>query len=132
MEKPEEIVQKLNELVDSDFDLTILDSLIKKFKEQLKTDVNFFDLEYFNEQRMLEARSNKTAKEEPKDFNSAFEFREIERKCLKYSQLKSEFHIEKSSFSLYKDYLLYFYLGSAKNDKVIKDYLTDLDRLKKV
>jgi hypothetical protein len=132
MEKPEEI-QKLNELVDSDhFDLTILDFLIKQFKEQLKTDVIFLDLEFYDEARMLEARSNKTAKEELKDFNAAFEYREIERRCEKYRQLKSEFHIEKSSFYQNKDYLLYFCLGNGKNDKALRDFLNDLDRLKKV
>jgi hypothetical protein len=124
MEKPEEIVQKLNKVVDSDpFDLTELDSLVKRFMEQAKTSVKFLDLEIYGEARMLEARRNKIAKEELKDFNSAFEFREIERKCEKYSQLKSEFHIEKSSFYQYKDYLLCFCLGTAKNDKIIRDYL---------
>jgi hypothetical protein len=133
MEKPEKIIQKLNEVVDSDpFDLTEFDSLIIQFKELLKTDVKFLDLEFYDEARMITARSNKTAKEELNDFNAAFEYREIERKCLKYSQLKSEFNIEKSSFYQYKDYLLYFCLGTGKNDKVVRDYMNDLDRLKKV
>jgi len=126
MEKPEEIVQRLNEVVDSnEFDLTEFDFLVKRFKEQFKTEVKFLDLEFYDETRMLAARSNKTAKEELKDFNAAFEFREIERKCLKYSQLKSEFQIEKSSFYQYKEYLLYFCFGNGKNDKVIRDYLND-------
>lgn len=133
MENPEEMVRKLNEMVDSDeFNLTEFDFHFKRFMEQANISVRFLDLEYFNEQRMLEARSNKTAKEELKDFNAAFEYREIERKCEKYCQLKSEFKIEKSTFYIYKDYLLYFCLGNGKNDKVLRDFLNDLDRLKKV
>ena len=133
MEKLDEMVQELNELMESEsFDRTEFDFLIKQIKEQLKTDLKFLDFEYYNEVRMETARNNKIAKEKIKDFNAAFEYREIERKCLKYGQLKSEFHIEKSSFYLYKDYLLYFCLGTGMNDKVISDYLIDLDRLKKV
>ena len=133
MGKPEEIIQKLNELVESDqFDHTKFDFLITLLKEQLKTDVKFFDFEYYNEARMESARSNKNAMVKLKDFVAAAEFREIEWECQKYSQLKSEFLIEKSSFYLDKDYLIYFCLGTAKNDKVIRDYLTDLDRLKKI
>jgi hypothetical protein len=132
MENPEEIVKKLNKMVDSnEFDFTEFDFLLKRFMEQAKISVRFLDLEYFNEQRMLDARSNKTAKEELKDFNSAFEYREIERKCDKYSQLKSEFKIEKSTFYVYREYLLYFCLGNGKNDKVLRDFLDDLDRFKK-
>jgi hypothetical protein len=126
MEKPQEIVQKLNELVESDlFNRTEFDFLIQQIKEQLKTPVKFLDLEFYDEARMLSARSNKIANEKIKDFNSAFEFRKIERKCLKYSQMKSEFHIEKSSFYLYKYYLLYFCLGTSRHDKVLRDYLID-------
>jgi hypothetical protein len=133
MEKPEEIVQKLNEVVDSDpFDHIEFDFLIKRFKELSKTTVKFLDLEYYDGIRLESARRNKIANEKIQNFNSAFEYREIERKCEKYSQLKSEFKIEKSTFYLYRKYLLYFCLGNGKNDKVLRDFLNDLDRLKKI
>jgi len=72
---------------------------------------------------MLSARSDKIAKEKIQDFNAAFEFREIERKCEKYNKIKSECHIEKSTFYNYKNYLLYFCLGTARHDKTIRNYL---------
>jgi hypothetical protein len=126
MEKLGEIVQRLNELMKSDqFDLTEFNFLIQQIKEQLKTPVKFLDFEFYDEARMETARNNKIAMEKIKDFNAAFEFREIERKCLKYSQMKSEFHIEKSSFYLYKYYLLYFCLGTSRHDKFLRDYLID-------
>lgn len=124
----EKMVRKLNEMVDSnEFDLTEFDFLLKRFMQQAKISVRFLDLEFYDEARMLAAKSNKTANEDLKDFNTAFEFREIERRCEKYIKLKSEFHIVKSSFYLYKDFLLYFCLGIGKNDKVVRDYMNDLD-----
>ena len=44
MENPEEIVLKLNELLESDqFDRNEFDFLIKLLKEYVKTDVKFLD-----------------------------------------------------------------------------------------
>jgi hypothetical protein len=124
MENPEEMVRNLNEMLDSDhFDIAEFDFLLKRFMEQAKISMRFLDLEYFNEQRMLEARCHKIGKEEQKDFNAAFEYREIERKCEKYGQLKSEFKIKKSTFYLYRGYLLYFCMGNGKNDAFIKSRL---------
>ena len=60
-----------------------------------------------------------------KDFERAAEFREMEKECLNYIQLKREFNIEKSIFYYEKDYLFYFCLGTAKNDKIVKDSLNE-------
>ena len=124
MEKPEELVQKLNELLESDhFDRTEFYFLIKLLKEQFKTDIKFFDFEYYNEERMESARSNKITREKLKDFEAACIFREEERECQKYIEIKTEYNIRKSAFYYEKDYLFYFCLGTAKNDKIVRDYL---------
>jgi hypothetical protein len=124
MEKPGEIVQKLNELMESEkFDRTEFDFLISQIKDQLKTEVKFLDFEFYNEARMLTARSNKISMEKIQDFNAAFEFREIERECQKYIAIKTKFNIENSTFYFEKDYLFYFCLGTAKNDIIVRDYL---------
>lgn len=124
MEKPEVILQELNKLVEYyQFDYTEFDFLINLLKEKRKTDVKFLDFEYYSEERMESARSNKNAKVKLKDFEAAAEFREIEWECLKFIKLKSEYHIEKSQFYYDKDYLFYFCLGTAKNDEIIRVYL---------
>jgi hypothetical protein len=126
METPEEIVQKLNELLESDlFDLNEFDSLIKRFMLKVKTDIKFLDFEYYNEARMESARSNKMAKVTLKDFEAAAEFREMERECQKYIEIKTEYNLEKSAFYYGNDQLFYFCLGTAKNEKFVRDYLTD-------
>jgi len=124
MEKLEEMVQKLNELLETDqFDRTDFDSLIRQIKEQLKTEVKFLDFDFYDEARMLTARSNKNAMVKLKEFEAAAEFREIEWECLKYIKIKSEYHIEKSQFYYEKNYVFYFCVGTAKNDKILRDYL---------
>jgi len=126
MEKLDEMVQKLNKLMESDqFDRTEFDFLINRIKDELKQPVKFLDFEYFNEERLEFARSNKMANVKLKDFERAAEFREMEKECLNYIQLKREFNIEKSIFYYEKDYLFYFCLGTAKNDKIVKDSLNE-------
>jgi hypothetical protein len=124
MEKLEELVRKLNEMLDSySFDLTEFDFLIKQIKEQFKIDIKVFDFAFYDERRMELARSNKLTKLEQQDFEAAAEFREIERECLKYISIKMEYHIEKSQFYYEKNHVFYFCLRTAKNDKILRDYL---------
>jgi hypothetical protein len=126
MENPEEIVLKLNELLESDqFDRNEFDFLIKLLKEQVKTGVKFLDFEYYNEDRLKSARSNKMAKVKLQDFEMAAKFREMEKECMNYIEIKTEYNIEKSSFYYGNDYLFYFCLGTAKNDKSVRDYLNE-------
>jgi len=126
MENPEEIVLKLNELLESDqFDRNEFDFLIKLLKEYVKTDVKFLDFEYYNEDRLKSARSNKMVKVKLQDFEAAAKFREIEKECMNYIEIKTEYNIEKSSFYYGNDYLFYFCLGTAKNDKNVRDYLNE-------
>jgi len=126
MENPEEIVLKLNELLESDqFDRNEFDFLIKLLKEYVKTDVKFLDFEYYNEDRLKSARSNKMVKVKLQDFEAAAKFREMEKECMNYIEIKAEYNIEKSSFYYGNDYLFYFCLGTAKNDKNVRDYLNE-------
>ena len=125
MENPEEIGLKLNELLESEFDRNEFDILIKLLKEQFKIDIKFLDFEYYNEERLESARINKMAKVKSQDFVAAAKFREMEKECLNYIKIKTEYNIEKSTFYYDKDYLFYFCLGTAKNDKIVKDYLNE-------
>ena len=126
MENPEEIVLKLNELLESDqFDRNEFDFLIKLLKEYVNKDVKFLDFEYYNEDRLESARSNKMAKVKLQDFEAAAKFREMERECMKSIEIKTQYNIEKSTFYYDKGYVFYFCLGTAKNDKSVRDYLNE-------
>jgi hypothetical protein len=126
MENPKVIVLKLNEwLVSDHFDRNEFDHLIKLLKEQYKTDIKCLDFEYYNEDRLESARSNKMAKVKLQDFEAAAKFREMEKECMNYIEIKIEYNIEKSTFYYDKDYLFYFCLGTAKNDRNVRDYLNE-------
>jgi hypothetical protein len=126
MEKLDEMVQKLNELLESEsIDNTEFDFLINRIKDELKMSVKFLDFEYFNEDRLESARANKMSKVKLQDFETAAEFREMEKECLNYIQLKRECNIEKSTFYYDKNYLFYFCLGTSKYDKIVREYLNE-------
>lgn len=57
---------------------------------------------------------------------TAAKFRNLEKECPTYIDLKTQYNIEKSTFYYDPDYLVYFYLGTAKNDKIVKEYLKEL------
>lgn len=126
MEKLDEMVQKLNELLESEsFDRTEFDFLINRIKDELKMSVKFLDFEYYNEERLEFARSNKMSNVKLQDFETAAKFREMEKECMTYIELKREYNIEKSTFYFEKDKLFYFCIGTAKNDKIVRNYLNE-------
>ena len=57
------------------------------------------------------------------DFAKAAEYRNSEKECQNYIDIKEEYGISKSMFYFEKEYLFYFYFGTAKIDKKIRDYL---------
>ena len=59
------------------------------------------------------------AKVKSQDFVAAAKFREMEKECLNYIKIKTEYNIEKSTFYYDKGYLFYFCLGTARNDKIV-------------
>ena len=56
------------------------------------------------------------------DFETAAEFRQIEKECKSYIEIKTEYNIRKSMFYFKQNYLFYFYFGTDRNDKQIKLY----------
>lgn len=57
------------------------------------------------------------------DFERAAQIRELEKECLNYIAIKTEYNINKSKFYYDQSYLFYFYLGTAKNDQIVREYL---------
>lgn len=116
-------IRKFNYFLELDgFDLEIFE----KFYQSIKLSNNFkfklLDFEYFNEKRFEEARKEKIISVQLGIFDRAAYIRDLEEECQKYIDLKTEFKIEKSAFHFEKNYLLYIYLGTAKNDKQVRAY----------
>lgn len=120
----EEMVKILNDYLESvHFDRIEFCYLIEQLKVQFKADIKFLDFEFYNEARMESARNSKLINVKLQDFNAAFEYRQVEYKCLKNIELKTQYHIDKSSLYYEKDILFYFCFGTARNDKIVRRYL---------
>lgn len=124
MRKPEEIVLKLNEMMVSDqFSIDDFESLMRAFKEHYKPDIKFLDFKYYNDYRRRLAKKNKIEFVKNQKFDEAAECRILEKECIKYIEIKTEYKTEKSAFYYDLEYLFFFYFGNAKNDKKIKQFL---------
>jgi hypothetical protein len=128
MKTPEELILILNELLEADqFDWDKFECILKQLKEHYKSDIKFLDFKYYNEYRRKLARKEKMKYVRIQDFETAAKFRNLEKECLNYISIKNDYNIEKSMFYYDPDYLFYFYFGTAKNDKLIKEYLKGKD-----
>ena len=120
----ENVIQELNNLLETDsFDIMQFDIIYRLIKEQETAKTKLIDFEYYNEERLEEAKNEKIICVQLQNFEKAASSRDLELECQKYVDLKKEFKIEKSMFHYEQNYLMYFYLGTAKNDKLVREYL---------
>jgi hypothetical protein len=128
MGKPEEIVLKLNEMLEADqFDFDEFKRTINQLIEAHNADIKLLDFEYYNEERLILIQKHKIERIKIQDFETAAKFRDFEEECRGYISLKTDYDFEKSEFYYDPDYLFYFYFGTAKNDKMVKEYLLGLE-----
>mgnify|MGYP001791579638 CR=1 FL=1 len=105
------------------FNQNEFDSLITMFKEHYKPDIKFLDFKYYNDYRRRLAKKEKMRFVRDQKFDEAAKCRILEKECMKYIEIKTEYKIEKSMFYYDQDFLFYFYLGKAKNDKIVRAIL---------
>jgi hypothetical protein len=124
METVENNVSKLNEILEDDkFNLNEFDRLIKQLKEEYKVKIKFLDFKYHNEYRRALARKEKIKNIKIQEFETAANWRDLEKDCLSFISIRKEYNIEKSTFYFEKEYMFYFYFGTAKSDKKVREYL---------
>lgn len=124
MSVTENEISELNNFLESDsFDIVEFEKLYQSIKISNNIKFKLIDFEYYNEKRLEEAIKEKIVCVELLNFERAASNRDLELECQKYIDLKLEFKIEKSAFHYEQKYLMYFYLGTAKNDKLVREYL---------
>lgn len=124
METCENIIRNLNELLEADnINMQQFDDLLKSLKELYNPRIKLIDFEFYNEESKERFSKEKLICVKLHNFDKAAYNRGLELECLKYINLKTEFEIKKSMFYYEQNYLLYFYLGTAKNDKSIRSFL---------
>ena len=114
-------IEKLNlALHDDDFDAESFSNLLQHVIKNEKVRLRILDFEYFNQARLERLTREKLEAIRAKDYHAAALWRDKERKVLEYIEIKNELQIQQSGFRYEKGYLLYFHLGTARNDQAIK------------
>lgn len=121
MENSINIVQKLNELLDADhYHRVEFRDILASLKEPFDLKIQMIDFEFYNEEKLQQAQTEKNKSIEEHDFENEAEFWELEDECLRHRNFKSEFNIDKSQFLIHPDGVFYCFFGTAKNDRSIK------------
>lgn len=127
MKSSENLIFKLNEMLETEsFNLEAYKTLFNKFNEEFRPKFKFLDFKYYNNYRRRVAKKGKIKYIEIQDFEGAAKFRELEKDCISFISLWSDYNITKSTFYYDQPYLFYFYFGTANNDKIIKEFITPL------
>ena len=117
-------INELNNFLESDnLDMEEFKKLYQSIKHNNTFKIKLIDFENYNEKRLEEARKEKINSVKIQEFEKAAFNRQLEMDCRKHIEIKTEFKIEKSAFFYKQNYLMYFYLGTAKNDKLIRKAL---------
>jgi len=120
----QEIVEKLNQaLTNVDFNKDEVENLLVLLTEHQQVKVKILDFEYYNEERLEYAKNEKSKEVKFQNFEQAASWRHREKKILKYIELRKEFNIKKSGFHFEEEFLFFFYLGTEKNDKQLKEII---------
>lgn len=126
MDTIEDIVLKFNDLLETDpFDPEIFGSLMTKLNELCKSGIILLDFEFHSEEKLECARFWKIRKTKLENYELAYNMRELEKECLKYLEFKKQYRLEKSTFVLIHDFIIYACFGTAKNDWLIRGLLSE-------
>jgi hypothetical protein len=126
METMESIVASLNELLEAENPAEEkFRELISQAKAKEIIILKFLDFEYYNEDRKEHAKREKVVEVNLQNFGSAANWREKEKKIDKYIAFRKELEVTRSMFFYREEYLLYLYMGTARNDLVIRFWLKE-------
>jgi hypothetical protein len=124
METTENLVLKLNELLEGDrIHRKKIGYLLGEFRKLENPKIVLIDFEYYSVERLCILKKRKIECINYQNFEEAARYRTLEKECQEYIELKEEYRISKSMFYFETEYLFYFYFGTAKIDKKVREYL---------
>jgi len=124
MDSIKKLIKKLNELLETENPVQEdFDKLILPIKENKTISIKILDFEYYNEDRLKHACKEKIKGVELQNFENVAAWRDKEKKIQKYIDIRKELKVKKSRFFFKEDYLLYLYMGTARNDLVLKYWI---------
>lgn len=127
MDNIQHLVEKLNvfleiDALDEEQFVNSLDQILNLRSHKVR--LRLINIEHYKE-RMAFYIKEKIDAVDAQRFEFAASCRDKEKEYLKQIELMAEYNIEKSTFYYEQGTLFYFYLGTAKNDKVIKGLLKE-------
>ena len=124
--KNQQLISELNNLLTyKTFNEGLLNELLNQSAEAGLL-VKLIDLTFYNEEKLLYATKEKVLCAKTQYYDRAVLMREIERDCIKYIELREKHDVEKSTFCIDGNLLLFFYYGAGVHDEKVKLLLNNL------
>lgn len=113
-------IMVLNEVLNlPDFNVSYVKEYMGKLIENHSLKSILVDFDKHDEVQMETLRKKKKKCIREQDFLKAAELRDLERECRKYIEIRVENAVTRSHFFVEGKYLMYIYLGTAKNDEMM-------------
>ena len=122
----DEIADGLNELLKVDpLDQVHLQKLYDQLIDIPEVRFKIMDFVFYDEKNLKTLTEEKIKQIRLQNFELVANARNQEKECIKNIKFKKYFKLQNSFFYPEEDKLFYFYLGTARNDKVIKALFTE-------
>lgn len=119
--KNQQLISELNKLLTSKtFNRQLLKELLNHSAES-GLEVKLIDLTFYNEEKLLYATREKVLCAKTQYYDRAVLMRDIERDCIKYIELREKHDVEKSTFCIDGNLLLFFYYGAGVHDDKVRE-----------
>lgn len=119
-----ELLEKLKLSLQSiDFSAEEVENLLELLSVQENVQLKILDFAYYNEDMQKYVSSQKIECVKASDFETAARWRNKEKKILSLIEFRDEFAIHKSGFYLDQAYLIYYHLGTERNDSQMRDIM---------
>ena len=123
MKDKQQLITELNNLLTpKTFNEELLRELLNQSAEA-GLEVKLIDLTFYNEEKLLYAEKEKRICIKSRLYERAAVMRDQEIDCRKYIELREKNNVEKSTFCIESDLLLFFYYGVGVNDEKVREVL---------
>ena len=123
MKDKQQLITELNKLlIVESFNEKLLRELLNQSAEA-GLEVKLIDLTFYNEEKLLYAEKEKRICIKSGLYERAAVMRDQEIDCRKYIELREKHNVEKSTFCIEGDLLLFFYYGAGVNDEKVREVL---------
>ena len=114
-------IDKLNRILWSDdYDIKKMNTVLQKINREYLVNFEIIDFKIYNLDCLGKAIVDKNTAIENKNFELAAQNRDLEKRCMKYIEIKHRLNIYTSEFQIDSNRILFFHTGTSPNDKFIK------------